>query len=128
MRRLAVAWVLCFWLGAVGALGDDALKTSLKFPELSGPIIDEAGLVQGSERESLTAMLWKFHSSGRIQMVIYIPNSLEGSDIETFAHEAFQFWHLGEKGKDQGLLLVVAPNERKMRLEVGYGLEGDLTD
>ena len=54
--------------------------------------------------------------------------SLQGSDVETYANELFRFWKLGEARKNNGVLLLVAPTERKVRIEVGYGLEGTLTD
>ena len=55
-------------------------------------------------------------------------NSLEGQDIEPYANELFRNWKLGEKAKNNGVLLLVAPNERRVRIEVGYGLEKTLTD
>lgn len=90
--------------------------------------MDEVSLVRGSNIELLQDMLIKFHASGRAQMVIYITKSLQGYDIESYSLAAAEKWKLGRKGQDQGLLLVIAPNERRMRLEVGYGLEGELTD
>ena len=54
--------------------------------------------------------------------------SLDGQEIEPYANELFRAWKLGEKTKNNGVLLLVAPNERKVRIEVGYGLEGTLTD
>ena len=55
-------------------------------------------------------------------------SSLEGQEIEPYANELFRSWKLGEKAKNNGVLLLVAPNERRVRIEVGYGLEGTLTD
>ena len=63
-----------------------------------------------------------------IQLVVATVKSLQGSDIETYANELFRFWKLGEAKKNNGVLLLVAPNEHKVRIEVGYGLEGTLTD
>ena len=54
--------------------------------------------------------------------------SLDGQEIEPYANELFRSWKLGEKTKNNGVLLLVAPNERRVRIEVGYGLEGTLTD
>ena len=63
-----------------------------------------------------------------IQLVVATVKSLQGSDIETYANQLARFWKLGEAKKNNGVLLLVAPNERKVRIEVGYGLEGTLTD
>ena len=63
-----------------------------------------------------------------IQLVVATVTSLEGQEIEPYANELFRTWKLGEKAKNNGVLLLVAPNERRVRIEVGYGLEGTLTD
>jgi uncharacterized protein len=63
-----------------------------------------------------------------IQLVVATVKSLEDSDIETYTNELFRFWKLGESKKNNGVLLLVAPNQRKVRIEPGYGLEGTLTD
>ena len=63
-----------------------------------------------------------------IQLVVATVKSLQGSDIETFANQLFRFWKLGEAKNNNGVLLLVAPAEHKVRIEVGYGLEGTLTD
>ncbi len=63
-----------------------------------------------------------------IQFVVATVSSLQGQEIEPYANELFRHWALGEKTKNNGVLLVVAPNEKKVRIEVGYGLEGTLTD
>ena len=63
-----------------------------------------------------------------IQLVVATVTSLQGSEVETYANELFRFWKLGEAQKNNGVLLLVAPNEHKVRIEVGYGLEGTLTD
>ena len=63
-----------------------------------------------------------------IQLVVATVNSLQGEEIEPYANELFRTWKLGEKTKNNGVLLLVAPNEHRVRIEVGYGLEGTLTD
>ena len=67
-------------------------------------------------------------SKSGIQLVVATIKSLEGQDIESYANQLFRTWKLGEKTKNSGVLLLVAPSERKVRIEVGYGLEGTLTD
>jgi uncharacterized protein len=68
------------------------------------------------------------NATGKVQMVVLTVRSLEGLEVEPFALAVVEKWKLGKKGRDDGLLLIIAPQERKMRFEVGYGLEGDLTD
>src|SRR5262245_15489918 len=79
-------------------------------------------------RSELEAKLKNLEDKSGIQVVVATVKSLEGSDIETYANQLFRNWKLGQAKKNNGALLLVAPNERKVRIEVGYGLEGTLTD
>lgn len=115
-------------LSPVAVAGPLAGARALELPELNGPVVDEAGLLSVSERADLSRVLLKLYRTGKIQMVIFLPSSLRELDIESFSIQTAEQWKVGRKGQDQGLILVVAPTERKMRLEVGYGLEGVLTD
>ena len=74
------------------------------------------------------AKLAELETKSGIQLVVATVASLGGEEIEPYANELFRTWKLGEKTKNNGVLLLVAPNERKVRIEVGYGLEGTLTD
>jgi uncharacterized protein len=102
--------------------------TKLKIPELTRPVIDETGWLDETEKSRIEEVLRAFHEQAKFQMAVYIPQSLQDYDIESFSIAVAEKWKLGRKGDDRGLLLVIAPTERKIRLEVGYGLEGDLTD
>lgn len=97
-------------------------------PALTGPVVDTANLLSSQEVSAVTGLLNRLNASPRIQMAVLITDSLEGSDIETYSMQVAESWKLGRKGEDNGVLLVIAPNERRMRFEVGYGLEGSLTD
>src|ERR1700730_8780667 len=98
------------------------------FPALSSRVVDEAGLLSAAERERLTAQLAAHeHATGQ-QVVVVTLRSLQGMPIEDFGYRLGRAWGIGEKGKNTGALLVVAPSERAVRIEVGYGLEGLLTD
>ncbi len=97
-------------------------------PYLSGPVVDEAGFLDDSGKRRLEGLLRELRSRTGAQMAIYIPSSLQGNDIESFSMSIAEQWKLGTKREDRGLLLVLAPRERQVRLEVGYGLEGTLTD
>jgi uncharacterized protein len=90
--------------------------------------VDGAGLLSSSGVSATTKLLERLNASGKVQMAVLIAPSLEGLDIESYALQVADAWRLGKKGTDDGLLLVIAPNERRMRFEVGYGLEGVLTD
>ncbi len=118
--RLCVALVLSLCLG-VAAL-------ALNFPPLSGRIVDPANIIPRETREALEPKLAELEQKSGIQLVVATATSLEGQEIEPYANELFRFWKLGEKNKNNGVLLLVAPNERRVRIEVGYGLEGTLTD
>ena len=79
-------------------------------------------------RSAIEPKLADLEAKSGIQLVVATVNSLEGQEIEPYANELFRAWKLGEKTKNNGVLLLVAPNERRVRIEVGYGLEGTLTD
>src|ERR1700749_2138878 len=79
-------------------------------------------------RSDFETKLKDLEDKSGIQLVVATVKSLEGSDIETYANELFRFWKLGQAQKNNGVLLVVAPNEHKVRIEVGYCLEGTLPD
>ena len=104
------------------------LGLAFSFPPLSGRVVDEAGIMTAQSRSELEAKLKNLEDKSGIQVVVATVKSLEGSDIETFANQLFRNWKLGEAKKNNGVLLLVAPNEHKVRIEVGYGLEGTLTD
>ena len=97
-------------------------------PALSGRVVDEAGILDQSTRAALTAKLAALEARNGDQLVVATVSSLQGEAIEPYANGLFRAWRLGQKNKDNGVLLLVAPNERKVRIEVGYGLEGTLTD
>src|SRR6202040_928812 len=98
------------------------------FPALTGRIVDQANIIPAGTRSALESKLADLESKSSIQLVVATLTSLEGQEIEPHANELFRSWKLGEKTKNNGVLLLVAPNEKRVRIEVGYGLEGTLTD
>ena len=104
------------------------LACALEFPELAGRVVDQGGVIPAAERDAIEAKLRDLEDKSGIQFVVATVKSLQGGDIETFANQLFRTWKLGEAKKNNGVLLLVAPTERKVRIEVGYGLEGTLTD
>ena len=127
MRRVAVARVrLSAALLALLCLGVAALAAN--FPALTGRIVDQANVIPVETRTALEPKLADLEAKSGIQLVVATVTSLEGQEIEPYANELFRAWKLGEKTKNNGVLLLVAPTERRVRIEVGYGLEGTLTD
>jgi uncharacterized protein len=104
------------------------LALALTFPTLTGRVVDEAGIIPEPMRAALTEKLKTLEDKSGIQLVVATVNSLQGEEIEPFANQLFRHWQLGEKDKNNGVLVLVAPKERRVRIEVGYGLEGTLTD
>jgi uncharacterized protein len=98
------------------------------FPPLTGRIVDQAGIIPAETRETIEPKLIRLEAESGIQLVVATVTSLQGQEIEPYANELFRSWRLGEKAKNNGILLLVAPNEKRVRIEVGYGLEGTLTD
>jgi uncharacterized protein len=119
----AALLVLCLGL-CLGA----ASASALDFPPLTGRVVDQAGILNADIRGDLADKSKDLEEKSGIQLVVATVTSLQGSDIETYANELFRTWKLGQAQKNNGVLLLVAPNERKVRIEVGYGLEGALTD
>ncbi len=104
------------------------LGWAFNFPQLTGRVVDQANVLTPQTRSELDGKLKELEDKSGIQLVVATVSSLQGSDIETFANELFRFWKLGQSQKNNGVLLLVAPAEHKVRIEVGYGLEGTLTD
>jgi uncharacterized protein len=95
---------------------------------LSGRIVDEAGLLSADDRRLIDAQLASLERTSSDQLVVFIARSLQGYPIEDFGYQLGRAWQIGQKGKDNGVILIVAPSERKVRIEVGRGLEPQLTD
>jgi uncharacterized protein len=97
-------------------------------PFLTGRVVDDAGVLGKEARGRIEALLTAHEQRTTNQVVVLTVRSLEGETVEGFAEKVFRTWALGQKGKDNGVLVVVATGDRRMRIEVGYGLEGTLTD
>src|SRR5271156_1342224 len=105
-----------------------AAFAAFDFPPLTGRVVDQANVMTAEARGDIEAKSKDLEDKSGIQLVVATVSSLQDSDIETYANELFRFWKLGQAQKNNGVLLLVAPNEHKVRIEVGYGLEGTLTD
>lgn len=98
------------------------------FPALTGPVVDAAGILDSATREQLTQQLLDYQTSSGHQLVVATVPSLEGYDVRDYGNRLFRAWQLGDKTRNDGVLLLVAPEDRKVSIEVGYGLEPELTD
>ncbi len=97
-------------------------------PYLTGRITDNAEILSPEVNRSLSGRLKAHEKRTRNQIAVLTIPTLDGESIEDYAVRVFESWKLGRKGEDNGVLIVVVPNDRRMRIEVGYGLEGTLTD
>ena len=105
-----------------------AAQSKIDFPPLTGRVVDQANLLDPATEQALTEKLAALEASSTDQLVVVTVNSLQDQEIEDFGYQLGRHWGIGQKENDGGALLIVAPNERKVRIEVGYGLEGYLTD
>lgn len=125
MMRIKYSVVLFVCLLAVSTL---ACAAQPQFPPLTGRVVDQAGLLSQTVERKLAAKLAAHEQATSQQLVVVTLKSLDGLTISQYGYRLGRHWGIGQKGKDNGTLLIVAPNERKVRIEVGYGLEGTLTD
>lgn len=103
-------------------------KEGSKPPALTGRVVDQAGILSPAVKAELETALATHENNTTNQVVVVTLESLNGANIEEYSLELGRRWGIGQKGKDNGVLLVVAPNDKQIRIEVGYGLEGILTD
>jgi uncharacterized protein len=98
------------------------------FPALSGRVVDEAGVLDPAAEAALTAKLKQVEDQSGRQLVVATIADLQGYPIEDYGYRLGRSWGIGEKDRNSGIILIVAPNSRKMRIEVGRGLEPYMTD
>jgi uncharacterized protein len=103
-------------------------RAEFKVPALEGPVMDQVGIIPRSMRQDLTQLLFDFNKRGKAQIQILIVNTLEGEPIEQASIKITDQWKLGDAKKDNGVLFLVAIQDRRMRIEVGQGLEGAIPD
>jgi len=118
-RASILALLLCW---SCAALAEIAV------PPLTGPVVDQTGTLSGGDVATLTQTLKSFSARKGSQIAVLVVPTTEGEAIEQFSIRVAEAWKIGRKKIDDGALLVVARNDRHLRIEVGYGLEGALTD
>ena len=125
-RKQTVSFILACVLSLASAFTSPSF--ALDVPPLTGRVVDLAHVLPADVAASLTNDLEAHETKTSNQVVVLILPSLEGEPLESFSHRVGTTWKLGQKGTENGVLLLVALRERKVRIEVGYGLEGTLTD
>ena len=98
------------------------------FPPLTGRVVDQAKLLSPAQTVDLTSKLAALEAGTGRQLVVATVPSLQGRTIEDYGYRLGRTWAIGQKGKDDGVILLVAPNERKVRIETGYGARVFVTD
>lgn len=121
MRLLLLGWAFGLSLLATPALAQS-------FPELSGRVVDQADIIPPAEEAALTAQLDQLETATGRQLVVATVNDLEGNDVADYGYRLGREWGIGDVEKDDGVVFLIAPNERRMHIAVGYGLEPVLTD
>jgi uncharacterized protein len=115
-------------LAALVALPMAAQAQTAEVPYLTGRVVDNAEILKPDTRRRLTEQLQAHEKKTTNQIAVLTVPTLRGESVEEYAVRVFEQWKLGRKGKDNAVLMVVVPQDRRMRIEVGYGLEGTLTD
>jgi uncharacterized protein len=121
LLRTIAAGLVVLCLGAASA-------AAFEFPLLTGRVVDQANIINEHTKADVTERTKDLEEKSGIQLVVTTVRSLDGSEIEPYATALFKTWRLGQAEKNNGVLLLVAPKEHKVRIEVGYGLESTLTN
>ncbi len=126
MRRILYACALSIifsfaWFFPVNA-------APVEYPQPAGFVTDYAGVIDDTTEARISTRLSALEATSTSEIAVAVVSTLEGLSIEEYAIGLFEYWGIGKAKQDNGVLLLVAPNEREVRIEVGYGLEGALTD
>lgn len=134
MRNFPHRVVKSIWVAIVLSIMVPTLPAAAQnFPALTGRVVDQANLLDPAQEAAITAKLEALEANSNRQLVVATISDLEDYDIADYGYQLGRTWGIGQDGdgeaeKDNGMLLLVAPNDRKVRIEVGYGLEGIMTD
>ncbi|MDE3208248.1 MAG: TPM domain-containing protein, partial [Pseudomonadota bacterium] len=114
--------------GAILPRMDAFASTMPPFPRLTGPVVDDAGLLPAATRQNLSEELARYAAQTGNQLVVVTLPTLKGYPIDSYGYQLGRYWGIGQKGKNNGVLLIIDRAEHQIRIEVGYGMEGTLTD
>ena len=126
--RAPITWLLALVAVLAFACVVPGQAAGLTFPALTGRVVDPAGVLPADLEATLTTRLEQLERQSGDQLVVATLTSLQGTDIADYGYQLGRSWGIGQAKLNNGVLLIVAPTERKVRIEVGYGLEGTLTD
>ena len=118
--------ILAFFLALAGFVAPALAEPA--FPKLTGRVVDAANIIPADVEVRLTQKLEVLEKNSRRQLVVVTIPDLQGYEISDYGYRLGRAWGLGDKQRNDGALLIVAPSQRRVRIEVGYGLEGILTD
>lgn len=105
-----------------------AVAAQPAFPALTGRVVDQAGVISPAVERKLTAKLAAYERANGTQVVVATLKDSQGIPLRQYGYQLGRHWGIGQKGKDNGTLLLVVPSQKQVSIEVGYGLEGTLTD
>jgi len=132
MRKLATSLttglLLCLWTALAWAAPTAESSALVAIPTLSARVTDLTGTLDAAQKATLEQKLADFESHKGAQVVVLILPTTQPETIEQFGIRLFDAWKIGRKGVDDGVMLIVAKDDRRLRIEVGYGLEGALND
>jgi len=120
-----IRYLVALWLAVLVAATPAHAQT---FPKLTGRVVDQAGLLTPAQVVDISSKSEALEAASGRQFVVATVNSLEGRTIEDYGYRLGRAWGIGQEQKDDGVILLVAPNERKVRIETGYGARVFLTD
>ncbi len=116
------------FLSLIFLLSFSVWAQELQVPALTSPVMDTAGILSAEEREDLAKYAYEIYTHNGPQVTIYVVPDLQGFAIEDYSIKVAEKWQLGTKKAGNGILVLIAKNDRQMRIEVGEGIEGELTD
>jgi uncharacterized protein len=119
-----MTWLLSLFLFA----GINVWGQELKIPALSSPVMDTAGILSAQEREDLSSYAYEIHANNGPQITVFTVPDLQGYTIDDFSIRVAEKWQLGTKKAGNGILVLISKTDKKMRIEVGEGIEGEITD
>jgi uncharacterized protein len=126
-RKTRITFLVALIIAAL-AFGMSQAFADIKLPQPTGYVNDFAGMLSQRTVDDINAELGAYEKKSGNEIAVATVKDLQGTTVEDFAVRLFEKWKIGKKGKDNGALLLIAKDERKVRIEVGYGLEPDLTD
>lgn len=127
LYKSSFVWAVVFFLSLIPTFAGPPLSQP-SFPDLTGRVVDQAHALSAKTIKSLETQLKNFDTQSGNQLVVVVLETLNGYPIADYGYQLGRHWGIGQKGKNNGVLFIVALKDREMRIEVGYGLEDILTD